>query len=455
MKKMKTAREVALDVLTKVEKEHSYSNLQLNQSLKTATLSRKDVQFATEIIYGTIQRLNTIDWILHPFVKTKLDKMDTWVKNLLRLSIYQIWYLDRVPAHAVVNEAVNIAKKKGHKGIVGMVNGVLRNILRQKDSISLPEHINDTKRISLEHSHPEWLVKRFIQEYGEGEAKEICRANNLPPYHTVRVNPLRITREEMISLLKKELDEEAEIIPSPLSKQGIRIKGGGNLAFSSWYKDGYITIQDESSMLVAEVLNPKEDMLVLDAAAAPGGKTTHIAELMKDKGKVIAADIHKHKIKLIEEQQERLHLHIIEAIHADARKIKDYTDQRFDRILLDVPCSGLGVIRRKPDVKWTKSEDDIREITKIQEEILEEVFPLLKPDGVLVYSTCTMTLEENQKMVERFLEKHDDFYLDQQLPNYLSETVNEKVDARTGMLQILPQHFHSDGFFISRLLRNK
>lgn len=449
-----TAREVALEVLIKVDKEKSYSNLQLNKTLESNQLSRADINFATEVIYGTIQHLNTIDWIMEQFVK-KNSKLESWVRNLLRLSVYQIWYLDRVPSHAVVNESVNIAKARGHKGISGMVNGVLRNVIRSKDKITIPDNLPIEEKIALEFSHPEWLVKRFIRDYGVDEATEICRVNNLPPFHSIRVNPLKITRDKMISVLKEELDDEAEIMASPLSEQGIRIKGAGNLALTNWYKEGYISVQDESSMLVAKVLDPKPDMVVLDGMAAPGGKTTHIAELMEDKGKIIASDIHSHKIKLIAEQQKRLGFKIIETIQEDARKIHNHYDQIFDRILLDVPCSGLGVIRRKPDLKWAKTEKDIINLTTVQLEILEAVSPLLKPGGVLVYSTCTMAKEENEELIMEFVNNHPEFYLDEKMQDYLPRVVNDKIDTSSGMLQILPQHFHTDGFFISRILRKE
>ena len=456
MNKMKkTAREIALEVLTKVDKENSYSNLQLNQSLKNEELSRMDINFTTEILYGTIQHLNTIDWIIQPFLKMKMEKLEPWVRNLLRLSIYQLWYLDKVPTHAVVNEAVNIAKKKGHKGISGMVNGVLRNIIRNKDKIQIPNTLSEHEKISLEHSHPLWLVKRFVKDYGVEDTREICRVNNLAPYHSVRINPLKITREEIINELTNELGEQVEISPSPLSSQGIRIKGGGNLAYTKWYKEGFISIQDESSMLVAKVLDPKPGMMVLDAAAAPGGKTTHIAELMEDKGTIIASDLHKHKIKLIEEQQSRLDLHIIQTIQSDARNLKNEIPANFDRILLDVPCSGLGVIRRKPDLKWSKQESDINQLTRIQREILEEVSILLKPGGILVYSTCTMAIEENEAMIKDFIQRNPDFQLDHQLSASLPDVVNEKLDTSQGMVQILPHHFQTDGFFISRIIRTK
>jgi len=447
-----TAREVALEVLLKVDKDKSYSNIQLNKELEKANLSRVDVSFATEIIYGTIQRLNTIDWILAQFIKPN-TKLEPWVKSLLRLSIYQLFYLDRVPNHAVVNEAVNIANARGHRGISGLVNGILRNILRNKDSLTVPKNLSVTERLALEFSHPEWLVDRFIKDYGIENTKEICRVNNLAPFHSLRVNSLKVSRDDMINKLKTELGADVEVEPSLISYEGIRVKGAGNLALSHWYKAGYITVQDESSMLVADALDVQPGMVVLDALAAPGGKTTHIAERMQNKGTIIASDIHSHKTKLIEEQQERLGLNIIETIQSDAREINKLYGQIFDRILLDVPCSGFGVIRRKPDLKWAKSEKDIESLTRIQEQILEAASSLLKPGGIMVYSTCTLAKEENEEMIKRFIDGHPNFKLDTTLAKYLPNVVSEKVDASTGMVQILPHYFNTDGFFISRLQR--
>lgn len=452
-KNINTSRELALDVLTKIEKENAYSNIQLNQSILKTNLSKLDINFATELIYGTIQRLNTIDWVLNKFLKGNSKDIELWVKNLLRISIYQIMYLDRVPSHAIVNEAVKIAKMHGHRGIVSMVNGVLRNIIRSKDELVVPNNLKDYERISIEFSHPEWIVKRFIDDYGLSEAKEICIDNNIAPYNSLRVNTLKISREDMLDLLKTDFEDNTNIVFSPLSKQGIRIKGGGNLATTHWYKEGYFTIQDESSMLVADVLNPKPYMTILDATAAPGGKTTQIAEIMQNKGKIIASDIHKHKINLIEEHQKRLGIDIIETVSIDARKLSEKYEGIFDCILLDVPCSGLGVIRRKPELKWTKSENDITNLIGLQESILDSVSSLLKSGGVLVYSTCTMTKEENQNMVYKFIDKHSDFLLDKSLSSYLPEIVNQTTDTNNGMVQILPHYFHSDGFFISRMIK--
>lgn len=258
-----------MHVLTQVEQEGAYSNLLLNTALQKAALSKSDAGLATELIYGTISRLNTLDYFLDKYVNKGTRKLQPWVRALLRLSLYQIIYLDRIPDHAVVSEAVNLAKRRGHQGISGMVNGVLRNILRQKESLAIPADLPAAKRISLQHSHPEWLVERWISQYGRETAEAICSANNEPPAVSVRVNTTMISREEML----KEMEGHGlQAAPSSLSPYGIVVKGAGNMALTDWYREGMISIQDESSMLVAEAVGPEPGMRVLDCCAAPGGK---------------------------------------------------------------------------------------------------------------------------------------------------------------------------------------
>ncbi|GIP36735.1 ribosomal RNA small subunit methyltransferase B [Paenibacillus sp. J31TS4] len=446
-----SARELAMELLTRVEQEGAYSNILLNQLLRQSQLDRREAGFATELVYGTIQRRNTIDYFLARFVPKGLHKLDPWVRSLLRLSFYQLYYLDRVPAHAAVNEAVNLAKKHGHAGIAGMVNGVLRNVLRQRETLVLPADLPDVKRIALEHSHPEWMVARWIREYGAEEAEKLCAANNEAPPVSVRANALRQSAGELVLELR-EAGYEAE--PSPLAPAGVRVAGAGNMADSPWYERGALSVQDESSMLVAEALAPEPGMTVLDCCAAPGGKTTHLAEKMQDRGRIVACDVHEHKEALIRRQAERLGLTSIDTQVTDARELAaKYPPASFDRILLDAPCSGLGVIRRKPDLKWAKEESEIASVAKVQQELLEAVHGLLKPGGVLVYSTCTTAREENAGMVKQFLEAHPDFRLEPLPADVFGP--DKLPGADSGMVQLLPQQFHSDGFFIARLRKQE
>ncbi|ULL17408.1 16S rRNA (cytosine(967)-C(5))-methyltransferase RsmB [Paenibacillus sp. H1-7] len=428
-----TAREAALDVLVRTEQDRSYSNLLLHQTIQKYRLDKSDAALATEIVYGTIQRLNTIDYFLEKFVAKGMAKLQPWVHSLLRLSFYQMYYLDRIPDHAIVNEAVNLAKKKGHQGISGMVNGVLRNVIRQKDTLQIPDNLPAAERISLVHSHPKWLVSRWLRQLGEAMTEQICEANNMPPRVSIRANTMKLGRNELVELLQ-QADLQAE--PSDLAPAGVIVKGAGNMALTPWFAEGLFSIQDESSMLVAEAVDPRPGEKVLDCCAAPGGKTMHMAEKMEDNGQVWACDVHEHKAKLIQEQANRLGLKSVKTLTADARTLTErFEEESFDRILLDAPCSGLGVIRRKPDMKWSKLEQELDDICVIQRELLNEVHKLLRPGGILVYSTCTIEHNENEGMVQAFLRDHPEFeWADEQEP-----------------IQIYPYEHQSDGFFIAKL----
>ena len=446
-----SAREVALEILTRVEQDKAYSNLLLNQMLQRHPLEKADTGLVTEIVYGTIQHLNTIDYYLNRFVAKGVKNLEPWVRALLRLSLYQVVYLERIPAHAIVNEAVNLAKKKGHQGISGMVNGVMRNVIRQKEQLVIPSDLPLVERIALQYSHPKWMVVRWIKQFGEQTTEMICKANNTSPKTSARVNVIRHTQAEILSILQQE---GLEAKPSELAPNGIIIEHGGNLAFTRWFVEGSISIQDESSMLVAEVLDPKPGMRILDCCAAPGGKTAHLAELMQDKGNVIACDVHEHKISLIRDQADRLKLRSIETVLCDALDLaKQYPAESFDCILLDAPCSGLGVIRRKPDLKWTKQEAEIAAIALLQNQLLNAVHGLLKPGGVFVYSTCTMEYSENQGLIAEFLKLQPQFTLEAFPNEHLRDIQTEA--STVGMLQILPQHYNSDGFFIARMRKKQ
>ncbi|MHA6484591.1 16S rRNA (cytosine(967)-C(5))-methyltransferase RsmB [Paenibacillus sp. strain BS8-2] len=451
-----TPRELALDILTKVAGSGAYSNLQLNRALQDAGLSRPDAALATELVYGTIGRQATLDYWLDRYVAKGVGKLQTWVHQLLRLSAYQLLYLDRIPAHAAVNEAVSIAKKRGHAGISGMVNGVLRSLDRNRAELtpSAIQLADPIATVALRHSYPEWLVRRWAGVYGVEGAEAICEAGNRPPHASIRVNPLQGNRAELLEQLH-EVGLRAE--PSALAPAGIVIEAGGNLADMDGFRTGRWSLQDESSMLVAEVVQPKAGMKVLDCCAAPGGKSAHMAELMEGKGKVWANDLHAHKRDLVVQQTERLKLRNVEAVTGDAATLAErFAQGSMDAVLLDAPCSGFGVIRRKPEIKWTKTEGDIAEIGAVQRKLLDSVCELVKPGGALVYSTCTIEREENERQIESFLQAHPEFVLDAEWSPALLKTLREANvidDSFDGQLQLLPQHFGSDGFYIARMKR--
>lgn len=442
----KTVREVALETLLVIEKGQAFSNIAVNAALEKNLVNGKDIPLFTELVYGTLQRKMTLHYLLTPFIKGK--KIDDWVLWLLSLSIYQLEFLDRIPEHAILNEAVEIAKKKGHKGTSGFVNGVLRSYLRS-EKVSFESIKNVEERLSLQYSYPLWLVKEWIEHFGEKVTEEICQSMLIPPTKDGRVNETTISKEQAIQALEEEgyTVEEGKLAPVCITISS------GNLAHTALYQEGGISIQDESSMLVGYAVNPKENDTVLDCCAAPGGKTSHIAEKLNGKGKVVAVDLHQHKVKLIDKQTKRLHLNNVETTASDARLLSaEFEEESFDVILVDAPCSGLGVIRRKPEIKYTKTKEDCQKLAKISYDILESVAPLLKKGGKLVFSTCTIEYEENMGNINRFLANHPEFSLDLSLKDDMPKTIREEsyID---GALQILPSQYETDGFFIARLDR--
>ncbi|TCP29130.1 16S rRNA (cytosine967-C5)-methyltransferase [Scopulibacillus darangshiensis] len=445
----RTARETALDILLKIEKQHAYSQLVLNEALEHSELNQKDKALLTQLVYGVIQRKMTLNYYLQTYIKPN-RKIEPWVRQLLYLSIYQKAFLTRIPDHAMVNEAVKIASKRGHKGVAGFVNGVLRQMLRQ----GLPDLSAiqpKDERLAYQYSHPQWLIKRWTEHFGEKAAGQICEANNQPPQATIRVNRLKTDVNSLIDRLRKE---GIEAKPGSVSPDAAVILSG-NAARTTAYQEGYFTIQDESSMLVAPALAPEPGMKVLDACAGPGGKTTHLAELMNNEGTIHALDLHTHKTGLIDQQVNRIGAAIVETRALDARHaVTVFGEATFDRILVDAPCTGFGVIRRKPEIKWEKTEEDVRNIANVQMAILSQTAPLLKSGGKLIYSTCTIERNENQTVVLDFLKNHPEFELDPAVQNHVPDRVMaEGLWEAEAMLQILPYQFETDGFFISCIRR--
>lgn len=440
----KNVRDTAVELLETIDKNQAYSNLLLNKTIEKNQISQVDVGLLTELIYGTLQRKMTLDYYLEPFLKNS-KKVEGWVVNLLRITLYQMIYLDKIPDRAAIFEAVEIAKKRGHKGISGLVNGVLRNI--QRTGIrDLSELKDPVERLSIETSHPKWLVARWIDQLGYEKTKKMCELNLTAPLQTARVNFTKISRDECLTILQ---DEGFQVEKSAVLPEAIKCLRG-NLANSKAFKEGLLTIQDESSMLVAYALDISDDENILDACAAPGGKSTHIAEKLERTGTVTSLDLHEHKVKLISSNAKRLGLDNIQVKALDSRKVQEqFGHETFDKILLDAPCSGLGVMRRKPDMKYTKKEADLHRLQDIQLNLLNAVAPLLKKNGILVYSTCTVDKEENHLVVEKFFEQHSEFTGDPTVKARMPEAVTPLIDGYS--MQILPQDFGSDGFYIACL----
>lgn len=438
------ARTIALNILNEVYQEKAYANISLSRHLSKNDLSEQDRRFITELVYGTVKAGDTILWILKKFINRPFTKIEPTILNILRLGVYQIVFMDKIPVSAACNEAVNLAKKFSNLGSAKFVNGVLRNLIRQPEKYAMPTG-NKAIEISVREQHPLWLVKKFIHTFGSEATLKLCQFNNTNAPLVLRTNTLKITRTELINELKKS---NCEVTPSQLTPEGIICQSHPALNKLKPLQNGMAQVQDESSMLVAHVLNPKPNDCIIDTCSAPGGKTTHIATLMNNIGIIIAGDIYEHKLKLINENATRLGINIIKTQLLDARKIGELYPKKADKILVDAPCSGLGVLRRKPDSRWNKTEELLHELPPLQLEILNSATQALKINGVLVYSTCTIMPEENQNVIDKFLSTHPNFILDD-VHKYLPF----KHKSKTKTLQLMPHIDHTDGFFIARLIR--
>lgn len=441
-----SCRELALRILYQINEEGAYANLALDKALFSCDwLDPRDRGLITEIVYGSIKNRGRLDYILDQFASTKVKKMDKWTRNILRMALYQMLYLDKVPDSAAVNEAVKLAKRYGH--VDKFVNAVLRNILRGIETILWPDKKQDpVQYLVVMYSFPRWIIERFISHYGVEQAEQLCVYYNQPAKLWIRTNTLKITR----CALKKQLEEVGLVVEeSRHTPEGLKITNVENLHQLEAFQKGLFTVQDESSMLVALAAEPLSEQHVLDVCSAPGGKATHMAQLMKNTGHIYACDIHSHRLQLIEENCKRLGITNIETIQQDGTRLTERWTNSFDIVLCDVPCSGLGVLGRRADARWAKELENISGLCYIQNQILEQAAQLVVPGGTLIYSTCTITPEENVKMVEQFLQRHKEFVLDKTLTDCWLNV--EKAD--TGYVQFLPFVDDMDGFFIARMIR--
>ncbi|AWN21481.1 16S rRNA (cytosine(967)-C(5))-methyltransferase RsmB [Streptococcus sobrinus] len=434
-KAIRSARALALKILEEVFQEGAYSNLALKHGLAKSDLSQQDKALVTEIVYGTVARKITLEWQLAHFIEDR-EKLEPWVYTLLLLSLYQLIYLNKIPHHAIVNEAVNLAKVRSQKGADKLVNAVLRKLAR--GPLADPTAIKrKNKRYSVQYSLPVWLVKKTIEQYGEDRAVKIFASLFIRNKASVRVtNPAKLA----------EIQAATESDRSLLSPVGL-VKETGYFAGTDYFEQGDLTIQDESSQLVAPTLKLEGDEQVLDACAAPGGKTAHLASYLTT-GQVTALDLYDHKLKLIEENARRLHVaDRVTTRKLDARQADQaFCPDSFNKILVDAPCSGIGLIRRKPDIKYSKGSQDFAALQKIQFDILNSVCQTLRKNGIITYSTCTIFEEENQDLISKFLEAHPNF-------EQVKLEHRQKDILTDGFIRITPELHLTDGFFIAQLKR--
>ena len=451
------AREIALKVLYKIEKEEAYSNIALDDAINNnrQNLNEKDIGLISQIVYGVTTWRLTLDAIIEKNSKIKLKQISPWILNILRMGIYQIIFLDKIPNHSAVDESVNLAKRYGNQGSKGFVNAVLRKIT-VKDYEDLFNIENKIEKISKTQSMPVWIIEELFKNNKIEDVEEICKNLNLKPDITIRVNNLKTNKQELKDILTKKnivceeisnVTNNNEAISKELDKQHqdfLIIKNAKNIENLEEFRNGLFTVQDTSAGLTAIMLDPKENETILDACSAPGGKTTYIAELMNNNGKICAWDIYPHRIKLIEDNCKRLGISIVKTKIQDASQPQnDLTKQQptdnqeslqlFDKILLDVPCLGIGVIKRKPDIKWQRKPEDVQEIANLQYEILQNCAKFLKENGILVYSTCSILQEENENIIRKFLQENKKFKIEKEV-------------------KIVPSK-EADGFYICKLLQ--
>lgn len=447
--KLDLPRETALKILYAIDKSGAYSNIALNKKLDNIKLSNLDKAFITELVYGTLKWKLSIDYIIEKFSSVRIKKLSPWILNILRLGVYQLIYMSKIPESAACNESVNLARRYGHSASSRYVNAVLRNIARSKEQIEYPDKNKDFSfYLSIRYSHPEWMVKNWLNRFGECFTEELLKSNNETPPLSIRVNTLKTSREELQAQLEKEGIETQR---AKYIENALIINNPSSITKMEAFSKGLFQVQDESSMMVAKILDPKPGQLVIDVCSAPGGKATHIAELMQNKGQVLARDVHEHKIGLIEEAALRLGIDIINAEVFDAQQEDARLMGKADGVLVDAPCTGLGIIRRKPDIKWTRTQKDLDEIVKLQEKILNISSRYVKPGGVLVYSTCTIEPKENEELVNNFLKDNRNFELED-ISGVLPKGL-EKDTEKEGYIQLYPNVDDVDGFFISKLRR--
>jgi 16S rRNA (cytosine967-C5)-methyltransferase len=439
----KGPRGIAVKILNRIERTDSYLDKLLDVELRSDELNDLDKRFLTELTHGVVRWKTRLDFIIEQFCKNKFAMQDPNIRNAMKVALYQILFLSKIPHAAAVNEAVEFVKKIRGQKAANLVNAVLRNIIRNLNKLPTPDHETDpVQYLSIMYSHPSWMVKRWVDRYGLYETEQLLSANNERPTIVVRANTLKTTADELVKLFEERNIRNTR---SKYLENFIKVGHLSGIYNLDLFEKGYFSVQDESSGLVVKLLDPKPGETVIDLCSAPGGKTTFIGELMKNQGKIIAVDKYEHRLNLVKQSCERLGVENVEFIPKDALEVDV---EPADKVLVDAPCSGLGVIQKKPDIKWQRELSDIRNLAKTQIELLEKASKLVKNGGVIVYSTCTIEPEENIEVVKEFLSRHPEFKIDD-ARNYLpSDIVNGE-----GCMETYPHKHDMDGGFAVRLIK--
>ena len=436
-------RGTAVRILNRVERTDSYLDKVLDVELKSGDLSDLDKGLLNEIVHGVLRWQNRLDWVLNGFSHGNFAKSEINIKNTLRVALYQVLFLDRVPHSAAVNEGVEFIKRIRGEKPAGLVNAVLRNIIRNIDGIRYPAAEEDpVQHLAVYYSHPHWMVRRWVARFGVEETRLFLIAANERPSLCLRINRLRIEPSKFLSILT---EKGIPYTAGSRVDNFVRVKALSGIGQMDLFRGGMFTVQDESAALPCLLLDPRPGERVIDLCAAPGGKTTNLAEVMRNEGEVVAVDRHEAKLGLIRASCDRLGLTNVSLLAADSAALETAPG---DRVLLDAPCSGLGVLAKKPDIKWKRDVSDILMLTKIQAALIENAARLVKPGGVLVYSTCTVEPDENEEIVTSFLARHPEFALESAAPFVSPDLVNA-----AGFVETFPHRHGMDGTFAARLVK--
>ena len=439
-------RELVLGILLEVTRDGEYSHSALRNVVnKYQYLDKKDRAFITRVTEGTLEHMIELDYIINQFSKVKVNKMKPVIRNILRSAVYQMKYMDSVPNSAACNEAVKLATKKGFSNLKGFVNGVLRNIERNLDNITYPDESNLVEYLHVKYSMPEWILNQWLSKYDKDTVETMLKDFQKEKPTTIRCNLNQMSKEQLMEELKAE---GVQVEEHPYLPYALMIFSYDYLGDLQTFQKGAFHVQDISSMLVAHIAEPKEGNLVIDVCAAPGGKALHMAELLKGTGHVQARDLTDYKVNLIRENIQRSGKNNIEAVRWDATGLDEEPVEKADVVIADLPCSGLGVLGKKTDLKYKMTEQTQEELVKLQREILSNVKSYVKPGGTLVYSTCTVHEAENMGNVEWFLSENKEFVLTPIKDNLCAEL--QASVMQEGCLQLLPGVHESDGFFIAK-----
>lgn len=444
-------RELILGILLEVTRDGEYSHIALRNVLnKYQYLDKKERAFITRVTEGTLEHMIEIDYIINQFSKVKVNKMKPVIRCILRSAVYQLKYMDSVPDSAVCNEAVKLAAKKGFNNLKGFVNGVLRNIVRNRDNITYPDKSDYVNYLSVKYSMPTWILKQWLSSYSKETVEAMLQDFLKEKPTTIRCNLNQCTKEELVDMLTKE---GVHVENHPYLPYALWISAYNYLANLESFQKGMFYVQDISSMLVAHLADPKQEENIIDVCAAPGGKALHIAELLKGTGHVEARDLTDYKVGLIQENIERSGVQNMEALRWDATVLDEHAIGKADTVIADLPCSGLGVLGKKTDLKYKMTEQTQKELVILQRSILSKVQSYVKEEGTLIYSTCTIHPGENMENVHWFLEQFPEFEL-VPIQEFLCEELKGSV-IEEGCLQLLPGVHESDGFFIAKFRKVK